>query len=106
MLEHLRGVLSDLLVAFGFAGLCGGLNYLLKVEEGKEFSWLELILHTIISGVCGLGTFVILRHLAGFEPDVCGAFCGVAGWMGTRLLRILECKLKRGMIGSDEGEQK
>lgn len=106
MLEHLRGMFADLMVAFGFAGLCGGLNYLLKVEEGKEFSWTELILHTVISGVCGLGTFVILRHLAGFEPDVCGAFCGVAGWMGTRLLRIIECRFTKRMIGLEDSEEK
>lgn len=72
-----------------FAGFCGSLSYLLKVEEGKPFSWREFALHTTISAVFGLIAYEILSYES-FPPQVAGALCGVAGWGGTRLIRIFE----------------
>lgn len=54
--------LSDgqiLAAAGGFATICGWLSYLLKVQEGKAFTWREFLLHGAISAVCGL----ILRRV-------------------------------------------
>lgn len=72
-----------------FASLCGGLHYLLKVEEGKPFSWKELALHSVISAVCGLICYEILSY-EGFPPQLCGALSGLAGWGGTRIIRLIE----------------
>ncbi len=58
------------------------------------------MLHTVISAVCGLITYTTLRNLAGFDPDVCGAFCGIAGWMGTRLLRVIEVRIQKNIEGT------
>ncbi len=77
-----------------FAGFCGSLSYLLKVEEGKPFSWREFALHTTISAVFGLIAYEILSYES-FPPQVAGALCGVAGWGGTRLIRIIEIILPR-----------
>lgn len=102
MWTHLKEMAPDLLISGGFASVCGMLAYLLKVEEGKPFKLTEFILHTFVSGVCGLIAYTTLRHLAGFEPDVCGAFCGIAGWMGTRLLRIIEITIQKKMLGDSK----
>ncbi len=78
----------------GFAGLCGSLSYLLKVEEGKRFSWGEFALHTSISCVFGLIAYELLKY-EGLPPEVAGALCGMAGWGGTRLIRIVEILLPK-----------
>lgn len=81
---------SQILAICGsFASACGGLSYLLKVEEGKPFRWREFLLHTAISGVFGLITYEILSF-EGFPPQLSGALCGVAGWGGTRVAKIIE----------------
>ena len=77
-----------------FAGLCSSLSYLLKVEEGHPFKWREFALHITISSVFGLMTFEVLDYY-GFPPQVAGALCGAAGWMGTRLIRILEIVVRK-----------
>lgn len=83
-----------LAICGGFAGVCGSLSYLLKVEEGKKFSWPEFALHTAISAVFGLITYELLSYEE-FPPNVAGALCGVAGWGGTRLIRIIEIILPK-----------
>lgn len=76
-------------ICSGFAGVCGALSYLLKVEEGKPFDLKEFLLHTTISAVFGLITYELLSYEE-FPPQVAGALCGMAGWGGTRLIRIIE----------------
>lgn len=88
----------------GFSALCGSLHYLLKVEEGKPFSWRELILHIMISGVCGLIAYEILAY-EGFPQELCGALSGLAGWGGTRLIRVLEIVINR-RLGIDKDDLK
>mgnify|MGYP002614682757 FL=1 len=82
--------LSDgqiLAAASGFAAICGWLSYLLKVQEGKAFLWREFFLHGAISAVCGLISYEILAY-EGFPPQLCGALSGLAGWGGTRAIRL------------------
>ncbi len=81
-------------ICSGFAGVCGALSYLLKVEEGKVFSWREFALHTTISAVFGLIAYELLSY-ENFPPQVAGALCGVAGWGGTRLIRIFEIVFRK-----------
>lgn len=77
-----------------FAGFCGSLSYFLKVEEGHPFKWSEFVLHTLTSAVFGLMTYEILSYY-GMPPQVSGALCGMAGWMGTRGARILEIVIRK-----------
>lgn len=78
----------------GFAALCGWLSYLLKVQEGQKFSFKEFLLHGAISAVCGLISYEILSY-EGFPSNLCGALAGMAGWGGTRLIRLLEIVLEK-----------
>ena len=80
--------------AGGFATICGWLSYLLKVQEGKAFTWREFLLHGAISAVCGLISYEVLFY-EGFPPQLCGALSGMAGWGGTRLIRLLEIVLEK-----------
>lgn len=89
--------LSDgqiLAAAGGFATICGWLSYLLKVQEGKAFTWREFLLHGAISAVCGLICYEVFFY-EGFPPQLCGALSGMAGWGGTRLIRLLEIVLEK-----------
>lgn len=89
--------LSDgqiLAAAGGFSTICGWLSYLLKVQEGKAFTWREFLLHGAISAVCGLICYEVLFY-EGFPPQLCGALSGMAGWGGTRLIRLLEIVLEK-----------
>ena len=77
-----------------FSGFCGSLSYWLKVEEGHRFKWSEFILHTLASAVFGLITYEVLSYY-GMPPEVSGALCGMAGWMGTRGIRIVEIVIRK-----------
>ena len=77
-----------------FAGICGALSYLVKVEEGKPFEWWELFLHTATSAMFGLIAFEVLSF-EGFPPELAGALCGIAGWGGTRIARIFEVLFRK-----------
>ena len=79
-----------------FASVCGALHYLLRVEEGQPFKWLSLILHCLISGMCGVITYQILAFY-GISHEVAGAMCGLSGWMGTSILRYAEIAVRKRM---------
>ena len=95
MIQHLHEFAVDIGISTAFAGLCGALAYGVKREEGKPFKWSEFLLHTAISAVCGAISFVLLHDLCGFAPTVCGSLSGISGWMGTRLLRLVEAYLTK-----------
>lgn len=77
------------IVASAFAGVGGLLFYLLGVEKGQPFHLSSCVLHVAISIFCGVIVFAILSAL-GVKPLVAAGFCGLAGWMGERLLKLLE----------------
>lgn len=81
-------------ISGAFAAVCGAISYGLKIEEGKPFRWREFSLHTAASAVCGLISYSCLTYLK-LPPDLCGALSGVAGWMGTRLMRIAEILVEK-----------
>lgn len=72
-----------------FASITGGLSYLVKVQEGKAFSWFEFVLHLGVSACAGVIAYQVL-HYFDTPIDLAGALCGIAGWMGTRVMRIFE----------------
>ncbi len=77
------------LVSASFATVCGAFSYLLKRKEGEKFKWTEFVLHLGASAIAGIIAYHII-HYAGVPPDLSGALCGVAGWFGTRVMRIFE----------------
>jgi len=85
--EMSRAEIASVCAVFGAVG--GYLNYWVKVTEGRTFSLREVIVYTATSAFSGFIAFELLDYL-GFPPGVCAALCGMAGWMGTRLLRIGE----------------
>lgn len=78
----------------GFASSFGGLHYLLRVQEGKQFKWFEFLLHSVISGFCGVLTYSLLSAY-GIEHEVAGCVCGLSGWMGTQFLKIAEIAFRK-----------
>lgn len=78
----------------GFASLTGGLSYFVQVQEGKKFSCLGFLVHFCVSAVAGFITYLILHYMS-TPPDLSGALCGIAGWMGTRMMRIFELLIYR-----------
>ena len=101
MIQHLHEFATDIGISAGFAGLCGALAYAVKHEEGKPFKFSEFLLHTVISAICGAVSFILLHDLCGFEPTVCGGLSGISGWMGTRLLRLIEAFITKRLISSN-----
>ena len=93
-----------LAAAGGFSAICGWLSYLLKVQEGKPFSWGEFFLHGAISAVCGLISYEVLAY-EGFPPQLCGALSGLAGWGGTRAIRLAGI-VARKRLGIDKEDLK
>ena len=81
--------LEQLGIAGAFAGLCGSLSYALNVRQGRKFSWCDLLLNAGSSAVCGLIAFEILEY-EGFAPQLAGALCGIAGFVGTTLVRFVQ----------------
>lgn len=97
--------LDAALISTAFAGACGSLSFLLKVEEGKPFKWREFFLHTAASAAFGFIAYEALSYES-FPPQLAGALCGIAGWGGTRFARIFEViLLKRLGIKKEEIEE-
>lgn len=92
--------LQALVASTGFAGVCGWLNYLLSVQEGRSFSLREMLLHCAISAMCGLISYELLAF-EGLPPGVCGALSGMAGWGGTRLIRLIEIAVAKRLRKED-----
>lgn len=81
-----------LIVSGGFAGVAGGVSYLLKSVEGKPFKWSEFFIHVLASMIFGVIAFEF-AHFEGIPDEFCGAIAGCAGWLGTRIARIAEVLL-------------
>lgn len=88
MLEQLQDYIA-VIVSGLFASVCGALSYFLKVEEGHMFRITEFVVHVLISGASGLITYLLLQSL-GMAPNFCAALSGIAGWMGTNAMKMLE----------------
>jgi hypothetical protein len=80
--------------ATGFAGVCGALSYMLKVEEGKPFKLAEFLIHIATSAAFGYIAYEALLYRS-FPPEYASALCGVAGYLGTRCVRIAEIVIKK-----------
>ena len=81
-------------ICTGIGAMGGALSYALKVEEGKPFRWTEFLFHCGISAFSGFIMYEFASY-AGLPAGVAGAVCGVAGWAGTRMMRICEIVVRK-----------
>ena len=65
------------------------ISFLLKVQEGKKFSFFEFVLHISFSALFGAIAFEIM-YQEGIPFHWAGALCGISGWLGTRVIRIAQ----------------
>lgn len=95
-------------VAGAFAGVGGLLFYLLGVEKGRPFHLWSCVLHVAISIFCGVIVYAIFVY-AGVPPLVAAGISWLAGWMGDRLLKLLELvvRIRLGVapVPYDKGEK-
>ena len=70
------------------------ISFLLKVQEGKKFSFFEFILHISFSALFGAIAFEIM-YQEGIPFHWAGAICGMSGWLGTRVIRIAQIILAK-----------
>lgn len=86
--DYLKDV-NELGICGGFAGVCGALNYLVSVQDGKKFTWGGFGLQIAVSSLAGVIAFQFL-HSYGVSSDLTAALCGISGWMGTTSLKLVE----------------
>jgi len=65
--------------------IAGGLAKLLYRKDKRLLKWWRILSEIFISGFTGLMMLFILRILH-VEGDYIGLFCGLAGWLGPRIL--------------------
>ncbi len=75
-------------ICTGFAVLCGWVRYLTGVEAGRHFSWKAFFLEGVSSGTFGAMAYGVLSAY-GIPPGCEGAACGMAGWLGAVLAKIV-----------------
>ena len=77
----------------------------LKVQEGKAFTLAERIFAPWSDQCCMWADQLRGAFYEGFPPQLCGALSGMAGWGGTRVIRLLEVVLQK-RLGLDEEDLK
>lgn len=91
-----------------FMSIAGGfINWWSKIKQGKTrgFNLVELCGEIMVSGVVGLGVFMLLVGLE-YPLGIAGAAAGIGGHMGARLLFILERVLEERLLSGDGKEGK
>ena len=66
----------------------GGLARLLHLKDGTKLKWGIILSELFISGFTGLMTLMLARA-SGLSGDWIGLVCGMAGWMGPRVIDLL-----------------
>lgn len=97
--------IQALAASTGFAGLCGLLKYLASVQEGRPFTWRDMLLNGVISAACGAICYEVMAY-EGFPYGLCGALSGMAGWGGTQLLKLIEVVVRKRLGVSKEELEK
>ena len=63
----------------------GGLARMLNNRDTVNFSWLRLFSELFIAGFAGIMVLMALRAMD-ISGDWVGVVCGMAGWIGPRIL--------------------
>ena len=66
----------------------GGLARLLNVKGKTKLQWSRILSELFISGFAGLMVLLLGRSF-GLEGDWLGLVCGMAGWIGPRILDLV-----------------
>lgn len=91
----------SILIALGMTFVGAIASYSFKVLSGEAFSWRTLCLQLIVSIFAGLMMALIAIHYA-WPPEVMGASCGLAGWMGANFIKAIEKRFINKVSGSEE----
>jgi len=86
MFEHDN--IWETLTAILFA-VMGGLARLLSRKDKRKLKWGRIFSEIFISAFAGLMVLLVSGAL-GLSGSWIGALCGMAGWMGARVLDLLE----------------
>ena len=75
------------IVAVALAAL-GGLARLLNTKDKTKLKWSRILSELFISGFAGLMVLLLGRSF-GLSGDWLGLVCGMAGWIGPRILDLV-----------------
>ena len=82
----------------------GGLARLLNLKDERKLRWSLILSELFISGFAGLMVLMLVRA-TGLTGDWIGLVCGMAGWIGPKILDLLIKPAKKAIgIGTDEKE--
>ena len=82
----------------------GGLARLLNAKDKTKLQWSRILSELFISGFAGLMVLLLARSF-GLSGDWLGLVCGMAGWIGPRILDLVG-KQAGNAIGIDVDEIK
>ena len=93
MQEHISDAAAAGIFA-GFGTLSGVLSYLSAVLDGRPFRWTSFFINSAVSGAC---SFFVGEALIdyGLSVRLTLAICGMVGWMGPHLPKLIESILIR-----------
>jgi hypothetical protein len=66
----------------------GGLARLLNTKDKTKLKWSRILSELFISGFAGLMVLLLARSF-GLTGDWLGLVCGMAGWVGPRILDLV-----------------
>ena len=92
----------DYIIAITLAA-AGGLARLLNKKDRTKLKVSRIVAELFVSGFAGLMTLLLARSF-GLTGDWLGLVCGMAGWIGPRILDLL-AKPAGQAIGLDMKEQ-
>ena len=88
MQEHISDAAAAGIFA-GFGTLSGVLSYLNAVLEGRPFRWMAFLVNASVSGACSFFVGEALLDY-GLSLRITLAICGMVGWMGPHLPKLIE----------------
>jgi len=68
--------------------ILGGLARVLNIKNTKKLKWSRLLSELFISGFSGIMILMFARA-SGLSGDWIGVICGMAGWIGPRILDFM-----------------
>jgi len=80
----------------------GGLARLLSLKDEKRLRWSLILSELFVSGFAGLMVLMLIRA-TGVTGDWIGLVCGMAGWIGPKILDLLIKPAKKAIgLGKDD----
>jgi len=83
----------------------GGLARVLHLKDNKKMKWSRILSEIFISGFSGIMVLMVARA-SGLSGDWVGVVCGMAGWVGPKILDLLAKVVARVMHLDTENHKK